>query len=62
MSKYQDKDRANKISFAMYLVQKICEQAEIGIVPYKRKDGTLMVVIEDARNGKQYALIKNKEV
>ena len=62
MSKYQDKDRANEISFVMNLVQKICKQAEIGIVPYKRKDGTLMVVIEDARNGKQYALIKNKEV
>lgn len=62
MSKYQDEDRANEINFAMDLVQKICEQTEIGIVPYKRKDGQLMVVIEDARNGKQYALIKNKEV
>ena len=61
MSNNQDDNRRNEIAFAMDLIQNICLDTKIGLVPYERKDGTLMVVIQDATSGKQYVLIKNKE-
>lgn len=61
MSKYKDDNRENEIAHVMDLIQKLCIEAKIGLVPYKRKDGNLMVVIQDATNGKQYAMINNKE-
>ena len=55
-------ERESQISFVMSMIQELCESYEIGIVPYKRDDGVLMVLVEDAKNGKKYALINNKEV
>ena len=55
-------ERQTEISFVMDMIQKLCEEAKIGLVPYRRKDGQLMVVIEDAIDGKQYAMLKNQEV
>lgn len=52
--------RENEIAFVLDMIQNLCLEAKIGLVPYKRKDGTLMIAIQDATNGKQYALI-NKE-
>ena len=53
-------ERETQIAFVMSMIQELCENYEIGIVPYKTKNNTLMVVIEDARNGKQYALMNNE--
>lgn len=53
-----NEERTDEITFVIDMIQKLCEEAKIGLVPYKRKNGNLMVVIEDATNGKQYALIK----
>nr|DAJ02158.1 MAG TPA: hypothetical protein [Caudoviricetes sp.] len=53
-------EREAQISFVMSMVQDLCETYEISIIPYKTKNGMLMVVIEDTRNGKQYALINNE--
>ena len=50
-------EREQQISFVMSMIQELCENYEIGIIPYKRCDGVLMVLVEDATNGKQYALI-----
>ena len=50
-------ERETQISFVMSMVQELCENYEISIIPYKRCDGVLMVLVEDATNGKQYALI-----
>lgn len=61
MSKYKDDNRKNEIAVAMDFIQRLCIETKIGIVPYKRKDGSLMVLIQDATNGKQYAMINNKE-
>ena len=53
-------EREIQISWVMSMIQDLCENYEIGIVPYRHKDGTLMVLVEDAKNGKQYVLINNK--
>ena len=55
-------ERERQISFVMSMIQELCESYEIGIVPYKRSTGSLIVSIIDAKNGKKYALINNKEV
>ena len=55
-------ERERQISFIMSMIQELCESYEIGIVPYKRSNGSLIVSIIDAKNGKKYALINNKEV
>lgn len=52
-------ERETQISFVMSMIQELCEAYDIGILPYKTKNGKLIVVIKDARNGKQYALINN---
>ena len=54
--------RESQISWVMSMIQDLCENYEIGIVPYKRDDGVLMVLVEDAKNGKKYVLINDKEV
>lgn len=48
--------RRNEIEVAMSFIQSMCEQTKIGLIPYQREDGTLMVLIEDATNGKRYAI------
>ena len=53
-------ERETQISFVMSMVQELCENYEISIIPYKRCDGVLTVLVEDATNGKQYALVNNK--
>ena len=55
-------ERESQISFVMSMIQDLCENYEIGIVPYKRDDGVLMVLVEDTKNGKKYVLINDKEV
>lgn len=62
MNNSNEEQRKNEIAIAMDFIQRLCMETKIGLVPYKRKNGTLMVVIQDATNGKQYALIKNEEV
>ena len=53
-------ERETQIAFVMSMIQELCENYEIGIIPYRHKDGTLMVLVEDAKNGKQYALMNNE--
>ena len=62
MDNSKEEQRKNEIAVAMDFIQRLCIETKIGLIPYKRKDGSLMVVIQDATNGKQYALIKNEEV
>ena len=58
--KVEMNEREQQIAFVMSMIEDLCKSYEIGIVPYKRKNGTLMVLVEDAKNGKQYALVNNK--
>lgn len=52
-------DRINEINFVLSIIQNLCEEAEIGLVAKKVK-GQLMVVVKDARNGKEYYMGKVK--
>ena len=45
-------EREIQISWVMSMIQELCENYEIGIVPYKRDDGVLMVLNEVVRNDK----------
>ena len=53
-------DRINEINFVLSMVQNLCEEAEIGLVA-KEVKGKLMVVVQDARNGKEYYMGKVKK-
>ncbi|WP_195428339.1 hypothetical protein [Clostridium sp. D46t1_190503_E9] len=52
-------DRINEINFIVDMVHKLCEEAEIGLIA-KDVKGQLMVVVQDARNGKEYCMRKVK--
>ena len=54
-------ERESQISWVMSMIQDLCEKFEISIIPYKRCDGVLMILVEDATNGKQYALKNNEQ-
>ena len=48
-------ERVDEINLAMSVIQRICEDAEIGLIA-KELNGTIGVVIQDARNGKEYVV------
>ena len=52
-------EREQQIAAVMGMIQDLCENYEISIIPYKRCDGVLTVLVEDAKTGKQYALMYN---
>lgn len=50
-------DRKNEICFALDMIQKLCETCEIGLIA-KEVKGTLMIVVQDARDGEEYYISK----
>lgn len=53
-------DRKNEICFALDMIQKLCETCEIGLIA-KEVKGTLMIVVQDARDGQEYYISKKHE-
>lgn len=53
-------EREAEITFVIDTIQKLCEKHEISLLPYTHQDGTQLIVVEDAQNGKRYALMINK--
>ena len=53
-------DRKNEIGFVLDIIQKLCESVEIGIIA-KNVKGTLMVVVQDTRDGQEYYISKKHE-
>ena len=49
-------ERESQISYAMSIIQKICEEYEIRIIPYKNDNVSSMLLVEDAKNENKYAL------
>ena len=49
-------NREEEIVDVINMVQDLCERYEISLLPYTREDGTQLIIVEDARNGKRYAL------
>ena len=52
-------ERTNEISFVMGLIEKLCIESKIALIAKERK-GVMYVAIKDATDGKEYALIKDK--
>lgn len=52
-------ERINEISFVMGLIEKLCIESKIALIVKERK-GVMYVAIKDATDGKEYALIKDK--
>ena len=50
ISYFSVKHQRYQISFVMSMIQELCENYEIGIIPYRHKSGTLMVLVEDDKN------------
>lgn len=55
-------ERLYEINWLVDLIDKWCTDLEIALVSHKCRDGITRVVIEDARDGKKYGLMKSKEV
>lgn len=55
-----NEERKQEIAFVMDMVHKLCVEAEVGLVPFKTPNGKDIVAIQDARNGKMYALVHPK--
>ncbi|MDU1540593.1 Uncharacterised protein [uncultured Clostridium sp.] len=53
-------DRKNEINFIVDMIYKLCVESDICLLPHELDDGTKLVVIQDNRNGKKYAITKNK--
>lgn len=56
-----EKKRATEINFALGLIETICEESEIALIPYTLKNGQQVVAIHDNQNGKTLVMTKNKE-
>lgn len=53
-------ERKNEITFIADMIYKLCVESDICLLPHELDDGTKLVVIQDNRNGKKYALTVNK--
>lgn len=53
-----EEKRAAEINFALGLIETICEESEIALIPYTLKNGKQVVAINDNQNGKIYVMAK----
>lgn len=52
-------ERETQIAFVIDMINDLCKSYEIGLIPFTNKHGVQMVIVEDARNGKKYAIVNN---
>lgn len=53
-----EEKRAAEINFALGLIETICEESEIVLIPYTLKNGQQVVAIHDNQNGKISVMVK----
>lgn len=53
-----EEKRAAEINFALSLIETICEETGIALIPYTLKDGKQVVAIHDNQNGKISVIVK----
>lgn len=53
-------ERKEEISFILGMIDKLCKEYQVSIYPKERK-GKLIMVIQDATTGEEYAMIKKEE-
>ena len=49
-------NREEEIEQVLGVIQDLCEQYEICLLPHTLEDGTQLIIVEDLRDGEQYAL------
>lgn len=54
-------ERMTEISFIIELIEKLCIESKIALIAKERK-GVMYVAIKDATDGKEYAMIKGKNL
>lgn len=52
--------KKNEINFIADIIYKLCVESEVCLLPHELDNGTKLVVIQDNRNGKKYAITQNK--
>lgn len=52
-------ERKNELNFIMDIIYKLCVESDICLLPHKLDNGTKLVVIQDNKNGKKYAITRN---
>ena len=50
------KNREEEIEQVLGVIQDLCEQYEICLLPHTLEDSTQLIIVEDLQDGKQYAL------
>lgn len=53
-----EEKRASEINFALGLIETICEESEIALIPYTLKNGQQVVAIHDNQNGKISVMVR----
>lgn len=56
-----EEKRATEINFALGLIETICEESEIALIPYTLKNGQQVVAIHDNTNGKISVMVKKEK-
>ncbi|MDU2284092.1 hypothetical protein [Clostridium sp.] len=56
-----EEKRAAEINFALGLIETICEESEIALIPYTLKNGQQVVAIHDNQNGKISVMVKKEK-
>ncbi|MDH2337336.1 hypothetical protein QTH27_12610 [Clostridium perfringens] len=56
-----EEKRATEINFALGLIETICEESEIALIPYTLKNGQQVVAIHDNQNGKISVMVKKEK-
>lgn len=54
-------DRKNEINIIMDMIWKLCVEADISLLPHELENGTKLVVIQDNRDSKKYAITKKDD-
>ena len=53
-----EEKRASEINFTLGLIETICEESEIALIPYTLKNGQQVVAIHDNQNGKISVMVR----
>lgn len=56
-----EEKRAVEINFALGLIETICEESEIALIPYTLKNGQQVVAMHDNQNGKISVMVKKEK-
>lgn len=53
-------ERKEQVTFVMDMIDKLCKEYNIGLVPYQLKSGQYVVGINDTLEDKTYVMVKSE--